>query len=256
MDHNPVGRFSSRVADYLRYRPSYPPEIMKWLAEECGLTENSVVADVGSGTGFLSKLLLDTGCEVYGVEPNPEMRAAGEEFLRSYPHFHSIAGMAEETALPPASVDAVTAAQAFHWFDLERARQEFIRILRSPGWVILIWNERLVSGSPFLEGYEKLLQRFAPEYREVDHRRIDSDAITGFIGHSHWRKIEFDNHQEFDLEGVKGRLRSASYTPPPGDPMHDRMLGELERLFAVGSQDGKVTFAYQTYVYYGTLHQV
>ncbi len=253
MDHNPVGRFSSRAADYMRYRPSYPPEIMKWLTEDCGLTANSVVADIGSGTGLLSKVLLDTGCEVFGVEPNPEMRAAGEEFLREYPRFHSVAGRAEETMLPGGSVDAVTAAQAFHWFDPERARHEFIRILRSPGWVVLIWNERLTTGSAFLEGYEELLRRFASEYQAVDHRRIDSDAITAFFGHSHWRKIEFDNHQEFDLEGLEGRLRSASYSPPPGDPLHEQMMAELTRLFAATSHEGNVTFAYETNVYYGTL---
>src|SRR5512138_2362812 len=127
MDHNPVGRFTSRVEDYLRYRPSYPTEIMKNLSEDCGLTDGSVVADIGSGTGFLSRLLLDAGCEVYGVEPNPRMRDAAEEYLQSFPRFHSIAGSAEDTTLPAASVDAVTAAQAFHWFDTERARHEFIR---------------------------------------------------------------------------------------------------------------------------------
>jgi len=226
---------------------------MQSLAEECGLTSSSVVADVGSGTGLLSKLLLESGCEVFGVEPNPEMRAAGEHYLHDYPRFHSVAGRAEETNLPAASVDAVLAAQAFHWFDPERTRHEFIRILRSPGWVILIWNQRLVSGSAFLEGYEQLLKHFAPEYEAVDHRRIDDDAITGFFGHSHWRKIEFDNRQEFDLEGVQGRSRSASYTPPPGHPAHEQFMSELENLFQTTSRDGKVIFAYETNVYYGTL---
>jgi SAM-dependent methyltransferase len=252
-EHNPVGRFSSRVADYVRFRPSYPAAMIAWLAKECGLTSDSIVADVGSGPGVLAKLLLEEGCAVYAVEPNAEMRAAGEVLLRGYPRFHSVAGHAEATTLEPASIDLVTAAQAFHWFDPEKTRQEFSRILRPPGWVALVWNQRLVTGDPFLVGYEALLQRFAPEYREVDHRRIDAEAIRRFFGHSHWRKASFANRQEFDLDGIKGRTRSASYTPQPGAPGYEPMMAELKQLFAATAQDGQVTFAYETNVYAGLL---
>src|SRR5215475_4962080 len=106
-------RFSNRVADYIRYRPGYPAEVMPLLQKWCGLHPEHAVGDIGSGTGLLSKLFLDFGNHVFGVEPNADMRSAGEEFLRDYPKFPSVAGSAEATTLPPDVVDFVTAGQAF-----------------------------------------------------------------------------------------------------------------------------------------------
>jgi SAM-dependent methyltransferase len=252
MDINPTGRFSSRVEDYVRYRPSYPPQIIPLLERECGLTENSVVADIGSGTGFLTKLFLDRGCSVLGIEPNAEMRSAGEAFLDRYPNFRSIDATAEHTGLPDSSVDLVSAGQAFHWFDAPAARTEFRRILRAPRPVALIWNERRVSGG-FLEGYEDLLNRWAPEYKVVDHRRIGSDLITNFFGHDAWKLATFDNQQIFDLSGVRGRLSSSSYAPAPGSDAFQPMMDELDRLFREHQHNGQVRFLYDTNVYYGTL---
>ena len=249
---DPTGRFSSRVGDYLRYRPSYPPEIIPLLEQDCGLNEDSVVADIGSGTGFLTKLFLDRGCSVHGVEPNAEMRRAGEAFLASYPNFHSIEGTAEHTGLPDASADLAAAGQAFHWFDPEAARSEFRRILRPPCWVALIWNERRVSGG-FLEGYEDLLNRWAPEYKMVDHRRIDADLISGFFGDDNWKLTTFYNQQVFDFSGVCGRLSSSSYAPLPGSEAFQPMMDELERLFRDHQDGGKVRFLYDTNIYCGTL---
>ena len=252
MTLGPTRRFSSRVADYVRYRPSYPDEVIRLLERECGLRPASAVADIGSGTGILSKLLLDFGCEVFGVEPNPDMRIAGERFLAGCPRFHSVEGEAEQTGLPPASIDLATAAQAFHWFDPERSRTEFRRILRPPGYVALLWNERAVKGD-FLEGYEDLLHRFAPEYAVVDHRRIRPPEITAFFGHDGWKEAAFENRQDLDLDGVRGRLRSSSYAPLPGSAAFDPMMQELDRLFAAFQQDGRVAFLYETNVYYGSL---
>src|SRR5579863_2151487 len=120
-------RFSSRVDDYVRFRPGYPHEIIELLKKECGLTPNSVVADIASGTGIFTRMLLGNGNRVWGVEPNDEMRRAGDLFLADYPHFTSTAGTAEATTLPDRSIDFMTAAQAAHWFDRENARHEFIR---------------------------------------------------------------------------------------------------------------------------------
>src|ERR1044071_6506461 len=129
-------RFSSRVDNYVRYRPSYPPAIIKLLNEECGLRTDSVIADIAFGTGIFTKLLLENGNKVFGVEPNADMRTAGESFLNKYPGFTSVAGTAEATTLADQSVNLVTAAQAAHWFDLPKARQEFIRITRAGGWAV------------------------------------------------------------------------------------------------------------------------
>ncbi|HZU26694.1 MAG TPA: class I SAM-dependent methyltransferase [Bryobacteraceae bacterium] len=248
---NPLQRFSTRAEQYAGCRPSYPVEILDLLARECGLSANSVVADIGSGTGLSSKLFLDFGCEVFGVEPNPEMRRAGEAFLSAYPRFHSIAGQAESTSLPDASVDLVAAGQAFHWFDPPRARLEFRRILRGGGWIVLIWNERRVTDDPFLAGYEDLLHRHAPEYGKVDHRRIGPAELSSFFGDTNWRAATFDNAQLFDLEGLRGRVLSSSYTPPPGAPGHDAMMSDLAALFEATQKNGHITFAYETRVYWG-----
>src|SRR5205814_7614202 len=161
---------STRVGNNGRYRPGYPRVVAEMLEGECGLSHASVVADVGSGTGILSELFLRNGNRVYGVEPNREMREAGERLLSDYENFKSIEGRAEATTLDGGSVDFVTAGQAFHWFDLEGARREFSRILRPGGWVIAVWNDRRLSGSPFLEEYERMLLEYGTDYREVSSK--------------------------------------------------------------------------------------
>jgi len=249
---DPTGRFSSRVDDYIRYRPSYPREVVETLARQCGLSAESVVADIGSGTGFLAKLFLDAGCSVIGVEPNKEMREAGERVLEGHRKFVSREGRAEETGLGSASVDLVAAGQAFHWFDAVRARVEFRRILRKPSWVALIWNERLEIGE-FLVGYERLLHRYSGEYARVDHRRIDAQRITDFFEHRDWKLDTFPNVQRFDWTGLRGRLESSSYAPCAGDANYETLMRGLRELFDAHQLCGTVDFAYDTNLYYGTL---
>jgi SAM-dependent methyltransferase len=253
MAGDPTRRFSSRVEDYVKYRPSYPAEIIVRLESECGLAPASVVADIGSGTGLLAELFLRFGCRVYGIEPNEDMRLAGERILGSFLRFSSVAGRAEQTTLAASSVDFITAGQAFHWFVPDETRAEFARILRPEGWVALVWNERLVAGEAFLTGYEALLHQYAPEYAQVDHRRIDGAAIARFFGHDRWRDAVFENSQTFDYEALCGRLRSSSYTPQPGSPSYGPMMREVENLFARCQTDGRVRFLYDTKLYYGRL---
>src|SRR6185503_1231931 len=154
-------RFSTRVESYIKYRPSYPTEVLELMRVRCGLAATSMVADIGSGTGILTELLLETGATVFAVEPNKEMRAAAERLLSDYGRFRSVDGTAEATTLPDASVDLITASQAFHWFDIQKARRELARVLRPRGWVVLIWNERPVDASAFLDEYDALLRRHA-----------------------------------------------------------------------------------------------
>src|ERR1700756_4899998 len=138
-------RFSNRVADYVRYRPGYPSALIELLRGECGLRADHVVADVGSGTGILAKLFLDNGNRVFGVEPNEEMRQAGENFFSGYKNFSSVHVFWEPTTLPAGSVDFITAAQAFHWFEPVATRREFLAILKPHGWVVVMWNDRRIS---------------------------------------------------------------------------------------------------------------
>ncbi|MDP9315105.1 MAG: class I SAM-dependent methyltransferase [Chloroflexota bacterium] len=250
---DPTRRFSSRVDNYIKYRPGYPPALIDLLAGECQLTPASIIADVGSGTGILSELFLKHGNLVYGIEPNPEMRAAGEQLLSDYPRFHSLAAPAEATSLPPGSVDFVTAGQAFHWFDQARARAEFLRILRPHGWAVLIWNDRRTLSAPFQAAYEQMLQRYASDYPLVNHKQVDDEVIAPFFGAGGYRRHCFDNLQRFDYAGLKGRLLSSSYAPEAGHPNHAPMLAELERIFEAHQADGQIVFEYDTTVYYGQL---
>jgi SAM-dependent methyltransferase len=253
MTNDPTGRFSTRVADYVKYRPGYPPAVLRLLEDECGLRPDSVVADVGSGTGLLSELFLRNGSRVYGVEPNRGMREAGEQLLASYTNFVSVDGRAEATTLDDGSVDFVTAGQAFHWFEPPRARVEFKRVLRPGGRVVLVWNDRRTSGTPFLEEYERLLLEYGTDYREVSAKYAEESMLAALYGPSEIRAKTFDNEQVFDLEGLRGRLASASYTPQPGHPNFEPLMRELEALFRRHERDGRVVYAYDTKVFYGRL---
>lgn len=243
-------RFSDRVENYVKYRPGYPQAVLGILREETGLTPASVVADVGSGTGISAELFLRAGNPVIGVEPNAAMRAAAEALLANYPAFRSVAGSAEETTLPDASVDHVVAGQAFHWFDVEGARREFARVLRPGGWVVLLWNSRKMDATPFLRDYEALLQEFGTDYREVRHDNVTHAALAGFF-FGVFRKRTLANEQRLDFDGLRGRLLSSSYAPAEGHPRHAPMLAELERIFAAHQRDGRVILEYETEIYLG-----
>ncbi len=249
---DPTRRFSSRVADYIKYRPSYPPAVIDLLRAECGLTPSAMVADIGSGTGMLSRLLLATGATVYGVEPNDAMRAAAESLLQDQPRFVSVAATAEATTLPQQSVDLITAAQAFHWFDRDRTRREWRRILKPSGSVALIWNDRRSDATPFLRAYEDLLRRFGTDYEAVNHRNIDRDALRSFFGGA-LQEATFPNQQRFDFEGLKGRLLSSSYVPAADDPRAAPMLESLRAIFESFNRGGTVAIEYDTRVFYGRL---
>lgn len=247
-------RFTGRVENYARYRPSYPCAVLDLLETECDLTDASVVADVGSGTGILSELFLDNGNRLYAVEPNEEMREAAERRLGDHFHFTSVAGTAEATTLGDASVDFVVAGQAFHWFAVERARAEFERILRPRGWVALIWNARRTGTTPFLIAYERLLQTHGTDYEQVsEHGRSTAEMVDEFFGPDGYEMEVFDNTQTLDLAGFKGRLLSSSYVPGPGEPGSEAMLREAEEIFHEHHTGGRVTVEYDTKVYYGRL---
>lgn len=246
-------RFSNRVADYVRYRPGYPSAALDFLREDCGLCPGHVIADIGSGTGFLSELFLKNGNRVYGVEPNFEMRQAGEEYLASYDGFSGIEGSAESTTLGDSSVDFATAGQAFHWFEPDPARTEFIRILKSTGWVVVLWNERLTDSTPFLRAFEALLRKFGTDYSRVNESYPREEQMRAFFQHREYRQQQLANLQVFDFEGLAGRVRSSSYMPAQDNPQFAPMMAELRSIFRAHQRDGSVRMEYLTRLYYGHL---
>ncbi|MCU1302185.1 MAG: class SAM-dependent methyltransferase [Candidatus Sulfotelmatobacter sp.] len=249
---NATSRFSDRVENYVRYRPGYPPEVLQTLRTVCGLSPPHLIADIASGTGIWTRELLENGNSVFGVEPNAEMRAAGERLLDAFPNFTSVAGTAETTTLPDRSLDFVTAAQAAHWFERAGARQEFIRILRPGGWLVLLWNERLTDSSQFLREYERLLLTYGTDYEDVRHERT-TDAVNEFFDPAPFQERQFPMKQEFDYAGVEGRLLSSSYAPGPEHPQYAAMLQELRRIFDDCAVHGRVEFEYKTRLYFGRL---
>lgn len=242
---SPEERFSDRVENYIRYRPGYPEAVWHTLRTEAGLNPTSTVADIGSGTGISSMLLLQAGCVVHGVEPNAAMRHAAERILATEPNFKSVAGRADATTLPDSSVDLIVAAQAFHWFNTPETRQEFSRMLKPGGKVALIWNERQVDSTPFLIDYEALLLQYGTDYAAIRHENIDAAALASFyVGP--YQSWSFENQQTFDFEGLKGRLLSCSYAPAPEHPQHEAMLTELRQIFERHQDKGEVAFRYVT----------
>lgn len=248
---NSTTRFFSRVGDYVKYRPHYPVEILDLLAARCDMTPESVVADIGSGTGILTKLFLENGNPVIAVEPNKEMREAGEAYLAEYARFNSVDGTSEATRLPGKAIDIIVAGQAFHWFDQVKTRVEFQRVLTEEGWVVLVWNDRRIDSTPFLRDYEALLQEFGADYNEINHKNVkDKTLFTPFFGAPPGEAV-FDNIQRVDFAGLMGRLNSASYMPGRDDPGYAALTKRAEEIFDAHQADGKVAFEYDTRVYLG-----
>jgi SAM-dependent methyltransferase len=247
-------RFSSRVDAYVKYRPGYPPAVIDLLQRECGLTPDAVVADVGSGTGILSEMTLKNGNVVYGVEPNAEMRGAAEKLLAKYPNFRSANGSGEHTTLANASVDLVTCAQAFHWLNGPAAAAEFRRICKPGGSVVVMWNARLTDRSEFLREYDELLIRHGTDYAKVAHEKAPT-AHADLERHFRvpFTHVKFPNEQSFDLDGLRGRVASSSYTPGPGEPGFAELFAAMDELFARFAKDGRVAFEYDTEVFYARL---
>jgi|ERR1043166_2692925 SAM-dependent methyltransferase len=244
-----VERFSDRVENYVKYRPHYPGEIIAYLETNCGLTTGSVIADIGCGTGISTKLFLENGNHVFGVEPNGAMRAAAEEYLAAFPNFTAVDGTSDKTTLPDASVDMIVAAQAFHWFDPGNARPEFKRILKPGGHVVLIWNERQLVTNTFHVEYETFLLKNANDYENVRHENIQAKELDDFF-QKEYGSATFSNQQIFDFEGLKGRMLSASYMPNESNPRYASVIEDLRRLFDKHAENGKITVLYDTNIYH------
>jgi len=243
---SPTTRFSNRVDNYVKYRPSYPPEIIDYLVENTGLRKRFVIADIGSGTGIFAEMFLQAGYRVKAVEPNEPMRNAAEKRLSSYSGFSSINGTAEQTGIKEKSVDLVTAAQAFHWFKPLATKNEFMRILRPGGHILLVWNIRKTS-SPFLSGYESIKAKYQVDYNQRTHN--NETVLETFFRPLKMIRQDFPNEELLDFESLKGQLLSASYIPLEGQPGYEPMMEELSQLFIATQENGKVKIEYDTKTY-------
>lgn len=251
-----LNRFSNRVDNYIKFRPNYPAEIISFLSKNGILNQQSVIADIGSGTGISSELFLKQGNKVFGVEPNKEMREAAERLLKNYSNFESLDATAENTLLEDNSIDLIIAGQAFHWFDKERCKGEFNRILKQNGTVVLMWNDRRTDSTHFLQAYEDFIKMFATDYLQVNHKNINEKIFNNFFGESNYKMESFLNFQYFDFEGLKGRILSSSYMPSEEHQDFNFMMSVLKKIFTRFQEKGKVTIEYDTKIYYGQLQLI
>ncbi len=243
-------RFSDRVEAYQKYRPGYPAALATTLLKSASLDADAVIADIGSGTGIFTRLLLDLRLKVFAVEPNDNMRLAAEEYLSGYKDLTSIGAPAEQTGLADNSIDLITAAQAFHWFNNATTRTEFRRILKPGGKLAFIWNKRKLS-QPFQQGYDAILREYAPEYKTVNHMTLSEADIAGFFATGDMEILHFDNSQRLEFSGLIGRLKSASYCPDEGSPGYIPLVTELVALFDQYAVNGVIDFEYDTELYLG-----
>ncbi len=247
IEQDPTKRFSIRAQDYVKYRPTYPTAVLDCLITEYGLTETAIIADIGSGTGLLSQLFLDNGNPVYGVEPNKEMREAGEAYLAEYENFHSINGRSEATTLPDNFADFITAGQALHWFQAEPTIAEFRRVIKPKGVMAFVWNSRDDSQSPFMAELGDVLAHYYEE--PLSSEKVDIHAeLEVFVGQS-MQQYLFANEQHLGFEGFRGRWLSSSPSPPPGHPNHEPFVAALRTLFDKYEENGRVRLIYQTELY-------
>ncbi len=250
---DPTLRFSSRVENYIKYRPRYPHAVIETMRQSCSLVPSATIADIGAGTGTLTEMFLQNGNPVFGVEPNREMREAAERLLGKYQSFQSVPGRAEKTTLSDRSVDHIVVGQAFHWFATRETRGEFLRILRPPFRMMVVWNERDFETAPFLIAYDQLLQRYGLDYARAQHRKAYDTALGDFYGAGGFTERTFGCVQQVDFDGLRGRMLSSSYTPEHNHPNHAPMIEELQKIYRENEVNGLVTLRYVTRMYYGTL---
>lgn len=248
---NPTERFTGRVESYRRFRPTYPSAVVDLLRRECSLEPGSQIADMAAGTGLLTEVFLATGFSVTAVEPNHEMRAACATLQQQYPRLNLVAGTAEATGLPDGSVHLITVAQAMHWFDLDKARTEFARILKPGGWCAVVYNNRRLGGDPFHDAYERLLLNYGIDYGAVKQQHVGRKRLAQFFAPSPMSCATISNPQALSLEALEGRILSSSYSPQPGHPRFDEMRDAIQRLFADTQSNGFVTMDHDCLVCYG-----
>ncbi len=243
-------RFNKRSDKYEKYRPRYPDELLELLKKETGLNTSSAVADVGSGTGILSELIIRAGCKLFCVEPNEEMRRVAFQKFEGFENCEIIDGTAERTTLPDASVDIIVVGQAFHWFDPLESRREFGRILKQGGYVALVWNTRIEVTEGMNFEYERMVKKYSPGYRESGSRTLERGSIDRFFN-GNYRLFKLTNGQTLDLEGLMGRYLSSSYAIDEKNANFNYLKSDLSRAFSKFEKDGHVTLKYETEVFLG-----
>ncbi len=246
-------KFSGKAEVYQESRPRYPQALYQYFRKHFLMGEGAAVADIGSGTGILTKELLKMGCVVYGVEPNDDMRRTAEKQLASYDGYTSIAAAAEHTTLPDHSMDFVIAAQAFHWFNVAQFHKECYRILKPNAMVALVWNFRDETADIMLEN-KKICEKYCKDFHGFSggiHNRLEK--VDCFFD-GDYQTICFQNPVYYTKEQFIKRNLSSSFSIGSGEDNFDDYCCELANLFDVFSQKETVCILYQTVCYFKAFH--
>lgn len=245
--------FPGGSKNYRQFRPRYPAAILDLLEVDCNLASDDHVADIAAGTGLFTEILLQHGNPVTAVEPNEQMREACITLNSEYSLLNVLDGTAEKTGLPAHSVDFITVAQAFHWFDEVACRQEFIRALRPNGWCVIVFNQRRTSGDPFHDGYEEFMLRHNIDYVSVTERYPDEASLRRFLAPNAMCLSTLQNNLHLTYEALLGRTVSSSFMPNSSHPSFPKMRADLERLFSSNESNGLIQLNYTCIVSYGHL---
>jgi len=246
-------RFDGKGKIYAKYRPTYPQEFIDYLCSDVGISNDSTIADIGSGTGILTKQLLNLDSKVYAVEPNSDMRAVAEAGLSHCSNFVSVNSTAENTTLDANSVDFITVAQAFHWFDRELFKDECCRIIRQGGKVILVWNSLTFDAEIVVDG-DSIHKKYCPDFegRGGDARGKDGVNLPfGEFFSGKYGEMVFENSSTSDMNEFIGRYLSSSYAVKENDENYPAYIAELTECFYKHAVDGKVVIPIVTRSYVG-----
>jgi ubiquinone/menaquinone biosynthesis C-methylase UbiE len=245
-------RFSTKAEVYARARPRYPRTVVTFLEEQGVLRPDSMIADIGVGTGLSAEPFLEAGYQVIGVEPNERMRLEGDAYLKKYSRYRSVIGTAEATTLADASVEVAIAAQAFHWFDIESTRAEMQRILKPGGWFVAMWNHRNHQSSPVQEQYETILRKYCSEYpRLAILYRSPERSAAFFVNGYHDATLPNPGQMSWDL--FAARIQSASYIPKETEREYGQMIQEMQQLFEKYAHGGVLRFDLEIWLHWGVL---
>ena len=243
-------KFDGLATEYSKGRPAYAKKFIDELYEKYGFSKESIVADVGAGTGKFAKQILDKGSFVYCVEPNVDMRTKAVGELKAYKNVECIDGDAANTCLNDNSVDFVTVAQAFHWFEVESFKRECKRILKPGGKVFLVWNSRDTNFEIVCKNAE-IYNRYCPGFKGFSNGIQENDARIEEFFDGKYEKVKYDNPLYFTKEIFISRCLSSSYSLKCGEDKYNEYVGELEKLFDVYEVNGTVCMPNSTIVYFG-----
>lgn len=238
-------KFNGKSDVYSKFRPDYPDQLLKDLKIENKLDENSVIADIGAGTGIMTKKLLDLGFNVVVVEPNEEMRKVSIDNLKDYKHFVSVNGSAENTTLKNYSVDMIVVAQAFHWFDVGNFRKECQRIVKAEAKIAIISNERVtehILNKEIADTYQK----YCPNFKGFSNGLMGSDDIYDTFYQKGYSIKTYENPLIYNKNNFIGRHLSSSFSPNQDDELYPMLVESLGDIFDKHSKNGYLTLPNHT----------